>query len=83
MVSNSVYDQRSGIYQTDNCDQQSPNHVMLPIGFGTNSDGDFWTLRNSWGVQWGDNGHVRVARNKGNICGIATKPLTIHVELIK
>ena len=29
-------------------------------------------VRNSWGENWGLNGHFKVARNKNSMCGIAT-----------
>jgi len=45
-------------------------------GYGTDSDDtDFWTVRNSWGTDWGMDGYAKIARkttdgNKRGILGI-------------
>lgn len=47
---------------------------MLLVGYGTDNGTDYWTLRNSWGYNWGEGGYVRMLRNV-NLCGIANKPM--------
>lgn len=61
-----------GIYTNANCMADSPNQGLLLVGYGTdNQTGqDYWTLRNSWGETWGENGYIRVERGV-NICGVS------------
>jgi cathepsin L len=64
----------SGIYDNPNCAQDVDNldHAVGLVGYGTEGLADYWIVRNSWGPDWGENGYVRMARNKGNQCGSAS-----------
>ncbi|XP_053866958.1 cathepsin S-like isoform X2 [Malaclemys terrapin pileata] len=62
---------RSGVYDDPRC-TDDVNHGVLVIGYGTLDGKDFWLVKNSWGEYFGDKGYIRMSRNKGNHCGIAS-----------
>jgi len=49
------------------------DHAVNVIGYGTISGIPYWTIRNSWGTSWGEQGLVRIVRNK-NMCEVAYLP---------
>lgn len=62
-----------GVYYEPECDAQNLDHGVLVVGYGTSEEGeDFWLVKNSWGLTWGDKGFVKMARNRDNHCGIAS-----------
>jgi cathepsin L len=57
------------------------NHAVLAVGYGKDSSkpegkGSYWTIRNSWGQGWGENGHIRLLRheNDNDYCGTDHDP---------
>lgn len=61
----------SGIFSDPDCGG-AVDHAVLAVGYGTVGEEDYWLVKNSWGVHWGEDGYIRIARNKGDMCGIAT-----------
>jgi len=69
-----------GVLDVDDC-QKEPNHAVTVVGYGVEwKDGDlssngteYWILKNSWGMKWGENGYMKLARNQDNLCGVASQ----------
>lgn len=62
---------KSGVYDDPRC-SHNMNHAVLLVGYGTDDiGGDYWLIKNSWGLSYGERGYIRIARNRGNLCGVA------------
>jgi len=72
---------RHGVADPKRCksDKSSLDHAVLLVGYGTDGGKDYWSVRNSWGVKFGEDGYFRLARGK-SACGVDTLPSTSLVH---
>jgi C1A family cysteine protease len=70
----------SGGIVTDSCGTNL-DHGVLVVGYGTDYTSqpqDYWKVKNSWGVQWGEEGYIRLGRGQqfssNGECGILMNP---------
>jgi len=51
------------------------DHAVVAIGYGEEKGNTFWTIQNSWGSDWGEEGIIRLERHvKGDYCGMNNDP---------
>jgi hypothetical protein len=50
------------------------NHAMEIVGYGVLNGVNYWKLKNSWGVSWGDNGYLMIQQGFGGIESQACTP---------
>jgi C1A family cysteine protease len=64
-VDDNWMDYESGIY--DGPCENEINHAVTCVGYGITDDAtEYWLVRNSWGLNWGEGGHIKIQTNKAN-----------------
>ncbi|RHY25877.1 hypothetical protein DYB32_008722 [Aphanomyces invadans] len=58
---------RSGV--VSQCPGAQSDHAVIAVGY----DGSSYKIRNSWGANWGESGHIRLQRGSGGkgMCNVA------------
>lgn len=68
---------KRGVWYEKNCSTLA-NHSVLLVGYGTENGEDYWLIKNSWGPLWGEDGYIKIARNKEeNYCGLTNEAMYI------
>ncbi|KAK4268180.1 hypothetical protein QN277_024868 [Acacia crassicarpa] len=65
---------QSGIF-TGSCGTKL-DHGVTVVGYGVSDDTEYWLVKNSWGIEWGEEGYIRIQRNvdaEEGLCGIAMR----------
>jgi C1A family cysteine protease len=55
-----------GIHNNPEVFEETSNHVVVIDGYGTDKETglDYWIIRNSWSEDWGDDGYIKLLREK-------------------
>lgn len=53
------------------------NHLVLLTGFGTDDQGDYWEIMNSWGEDWCEKGFIKVRRDT-NEYNVESAPIVFY-----
>ncbi|KAJ8924889.1 hypothetical protein NQ315_001045 [Exocentrus adspersus] len=61
---------KKGVWYEEECSYYA-NHAVVLVGYGRERGQDYWILKNTLGKDWGEDGYMKMARNKHyNYCGI-------------
>jgi len=67
----------AGVIST--CSGRDTDHAVLIVGYGAESNQQYWAVKNSWGQSWGEDGYIRLERGS-NQCDITFQPIGAMVS---
>ncbi|KAF0720427.1 Aste57867_304 [Aphanomyces stellatus] len=69
----------SGVFKCASVSDPSMiDHAILLVGYGTSAtDGDYWILKNSYGVDWGQSGFAWLGMDNQLNCGLNVFPILV------
>jgi len=68
------FDYDSGIFNGCGADAVI-DHAVTAIGYGSENGEKYWMIQNSWGAEWGEEGHIRLQRHdEDDNCGMNNDP---------
>jgi len=68
------FDYDSGIFNGCGADAVI-DHAVTAIGYGSENGEKYWMIQNSWGADWGEEGHIRLQRHdEDDNCGMNNDP---------
>jgi C1A family cysteine protease len=54
------------------------DHAVSLVGFNLTATPPYYLVRNSWGVEWGENGYIKLEVGQ-NTCGLTTIVTSAYV----
>ena len=64
------WDGKTGVYKWDGVSPEQGGHAIVIVGWGVTKEGQkYWSIKNSWGSEYGDGGYFKIARGS-NECEI-------------
>ena len=71
-----TFDAKNTIYKWNGKGPKVGGHAIEIIGWGEEKGVKYWTVKNSWGIKWGDMGYFRIIRGENN-CNIEINILSM------
>ena len=68
-TNSAFFEYQSGIFADCDEEEGDVDHAVTVVGYGREDGLDYWLIKNSWGVDWGEDGYMRLQRGVG-MCGI-------------
>jgi cathepsin C len=63
---------KSGVYRSGaekiHQEWEQVDHAVLLVGYGVDKNQKYWTMQNSWGTDWGEDGYFRMDRGNDESC---------------